>query len=211
MTRITEPLTTLPVVEPLQHLQLAPIVEPLPYTNTDYLDDVPRSPFTADDIAYLIRHTDGIVRFPQTTPIIPHVNTYQLLDEVNDKILFTQNMQGMHRRDHKRKLTKEEKKMDQTDRQFNLLLFSSLETDHHHQETTMESTSPQPKRGRKSTNQTRRRLSTSPITVPGTPDNPSTIAPKRPARFPTPNYEHRNTNYVPPPLTDLSRHPCLSG
>ena len=108
MTRIHDPLPTLPVVEPFQ---LAPTVEPLSYSLDDYLDDVPRSPLTAEDIAYLIEHTDGIVQSHQSTPIPTHVTTFQLLHEVNDKQLLTQNMQGMTRGDHTRKLTKEEKQM----------------------------------------------------------------------------------------------------
>jgi hypothetical protein len=101
--------------------------------------------------------------------------------------------------------------MDKTASEFNLLLFSSLETNPNHHEAKMESTPPHPKRNRTSTNKNRRRLSTSPITVPGTPDNPPTIAPLRPARFPTPNYEHRNTNYVQPSLTDRLRIDDLQG
>jgi hypothetical protein len=126
-------------------------------------------------------------------------------------LVFTQNMQGMERGDHKRKLTKEEKKMDKTAKDINLLLFSSLDTDHAHYKANIESSPPHPKRGRKRSNQHHRRLSTSPITIPGTPDNPPTIAPKRPARFPTPNYEHRNTNYVQPSLTDRLRIDDLLG
>ncbi len=111
-------------------------------------------------------------------------------------------MQGMTRGYHKRKLTKEEKQMDKAARDFNLLLSSSMEKDHHSHEINMESTPPNPKRSGKRSKNNHRRLTISPITVPGTPDNPPTIAPKRSARFPTPNYEHRNTNYVQPSLTD---------
>ena len=104
MTRIQDPLPTLPVVEPLP---LAPTVEPLTYSPDDYLDDVPRSPLTAEDIAYLIGHTDGTVQSHQSTSIPTHVNTFQLLHEVNDKQFLTQNMQGMTRGYYTRKLTKE--------------------------------------------------------------------------------------------------------
>jgi hypothetical protein len=78
-----------------------PIVEPLPYCYEQELTGVPTTAsmtpfnttaFTSDDIAYLIGHVDGIVQSHQLTPILTHVNPFHELNEVNDKVHFTQNM-----------------------------------------------------------------------------------------------------------------------
>jgi hypothetical protein len=74
-----------------------PIVEPRPYSYENELTGVPMTasmtPFTADDIAYLIGHADVIIQSHQLTPIHTHMNPFQELGEVNDKLHFTQNMQ----------------------------------------------------------------------------------------------------------------------
>jgi hypothetical protein len=121
-----------------------PIVEPLPYCYDHELTGVPMTasmtPFNltglqADDIAFLIGHADGIVQYHQLTSIPTHVNLFDDLNEVNDKVHFTQNMHGMMRGEHKRKLTKAEKHMDKSAKDFNLLLFSSLTSDSIHEAT----------------------------------------------------------------------------
>ncbi len=108
-------------------------------------------------------------------------------------------MHGMIKGEHKRKLTKAEKQLDRSAQYFNLLLFSSSDSvlDDTRQvplqvTPTAATTSATKYRG----------ISTSPITVPGTPDNSHPTEPKRQKRFPHPNYDHRNTNYKQPPLTD---------
>jgi hypothetical protein len=121
-----------------------PIVEPLPYSYAHALTGVPMTasmtPFNsaamkADDIAFLIGHVDGIVQTHQLTPIPTHANQFNALHEINDKVNFTQNMHGMVKGEHKRKLTKEEKQLDQSAQDFNLLLFSSIPSDPVHDET----------------------------------------------------------------------------
>jgi hypothetical protein len=85
----------LPIVEPLQpHSELSPrmFLTPSPPTDFAFTIDSTRS----DDLAFLIGHQDGLVQ----------ADIFNTLPEVNDKPLFSQNMQQMERRDHKHKLTK---------------------------------------------------------------------------------------------------------
>jgi hypothetical protein len=115
---------------------------------------------------------------------------------MNDTTVFTQNVQRMERMDHKRKLSQQERKMDQEARDLNLLLFSeSLPTNL--------PTAPLKTRRVKRTRQQYR--THSPITIPGTPDPKDSTPSKRPSRCPLPNYEHRNTNYKQPPLIERIR------
>ncbi len=79
---------------------------------------------TAEDIAYMIGHTDGVVKSKEFTPFREHRNRYAGLGEVEDTVVFTQNMQGMQKYTHTRKLTIEEKRLDEEAKRFNLLLFS---------------------------------------------------------------------------------------
>jgi hypothetical protein len=185
-----------------------PIVEPIPYSYAHALTGVPMTasmnpshPTTgiADDIAFLIGHADGIVQSHQLTPIPTHVNRFRALNEVNDKVNFTQNMHGMIKGEHKRILTKAEKQLDQSAQDFNLLLFSSasIPSDSVQDETRTMPLKVTPAAEKKSATKYRR-LSTSPITVPGTPDYSNPTEPKRPKHFPHPNYGHRNTNYKQP-------------
>jgi hypothetical protein len=110
-------------------------------------------------------------------------------------------MQGMQRYDHKRKLTREEKRLDEEAKYFNLLLFSDAHgapPSSQQQETTGYKV-------RKKTQRVKRkykRLNTSPTTIPGTPEGKEEKAAKRPTRFPVPNYEHRNTNCKQLPLME---------
>ncbi len=185
-----------------------PIVEPLPYSYEHELTGVPMTAsmtpfnttaFTSDDIAYLIGDVDGIVQSHQLTPIPTHVNSFHELNEVNDKVHFTQNMHGMMRGEHKRKLTKSAKQMDRSTNDFNLLLFSSLSV---HEVTREVPLQDRTSRAKKQSASKYRRLNTSPITVPGTPDSDTTLTQRHPKRFPSPNYAHRDTNYRQPSLTD---------
>jgi hypothetical protein len=121
---------------------------------------------------------------------------------VNDKVHFTQNMHGMMRGEHKRKLTKAEKQMDKSAKDFKLLLFSSLPSDSTHEAAQAVPLQDRTSRTKKQSASKYRRLNTSPITVPGTPDSSTTINQRQPKRFPSPNYDHRNTNYQQPLLTD---------
>ena len=121
MNRLVSPSPTTPL----------PIVEPLPYSYAHELTGVPMTAsmtpgLSADDIAYMIGHAEGIIQYDQFTPIPTHVNIFDKLSEVNDKVHFTQNMHSMMKGEHKRKLTKSAKQMDRSTNDFNLLLFSSL-------------------------------------------------------------------------------------
>jgi hypothetical protein len=141
---------------------------------------------TADDIAFLIGHADGIVQTHELTPIPTHVNPFHGLSEVNDKVNFTQNMNGMIKGEHKRKLTKAEKQLDQSAQDFNLLLFSSSITSDSVQEELQKGPLQVTPTAEKQSATKYRRLSHSPITVPGTPDYPDPTDPKLPKRFLTP-------------------------
>ena len=90
----------------------------------------------------------------------------------------------MQRIEHKRKISKEERRLDEEAQDFELLLFS---------DTTIFPPSPpsSPIPDNKQRCQTKRpkntRLRHSPITIPGTP---------------SPDYSHRDTNYRQPPLSE---------
>ncbi len=195
MNRIVSPPPTTPL----------PIVEPLPYSHAHELTGVPMTAsmtpgLSADDIAYMIGHADGIIHYDQFTPIPKHVNLFDKLSEVNDKVHFTQNMHGMMKGEHKQKLTKSQRQMDESAKDSDLLLFSFLPSasDDESRGVLLQD---KPTKKKKSAHKSRR-LHTSPITIPGTPDYSNETEPKRPRRFPYPNYDHRNTNYQQPPLTD---------
>ncbi len=159
----------------------------------------------------------------EITPILAHTNIYTTLPEACDKINFTQNMQGMIKGEHKRKLTKEEKRMT---RQIN---FSHLAENAvpplHKRKLTKEEKRmarqinfshlvdnavpplahderPQTFRTLNKSAHNYQRLNTSPITIPGTPDTRPQPPPRQSRCFPVPNYSHRDTNYKPPPLCD---------
>ena len=205
MTRIimtTEPTgphmeedTTLPIVEtllPNTHMQALTGFATPPPTIEDPIASA-LTTLTGDDIAFLIGHTDGEVKTHELSPLLPHKNIYNDLTEVCDKINFTQNMQGMFKGDHKRKLTKEEKRMTRNIR-YSDLADSAVPTSHNAER-------PQTLREQKISAKKYQRLNTSPITIPGTPDNlPS--PPRKSRRFPVPDYSHRDTNYKQPPLCD---------
>ncbi len=73
----------------------------------------------------------------------------------------------MQKINHKRKLTKQEKRLDEEAKQFELILFSDKELFPDTPPDQRETPSPSPKKQpRKYT-----RLNRSPITIPGTPDN----------------------------------------
>ncbi len=124
----------------------------------------------------------------ELTPIPAHTNIYTILPEVCDTINFTQNRQGMIKGDHKRKLTKEEKRITRK------TTFPHL-ADNKVSPLTYDER-PQTLRTQKKSASKYQRLNTSPITIPGTPDTPPRPSP----RFPIPDYSHRDTNYKPPPL-----------
>ena len=87
----------LPIVEPIQpHFELSPrmFLTPSPPTDLDFSIDSMRS----DDLAFLIGHQDGLVQEHVFKPIPQHPNAFTTLQEVDDKTLFTQNMQTMERR-----------------------------------------------------------------------------------------------------------------
>jgi hypothetical protein len=134
---------------------------------------------TGDDIAFLIGQADGVVATHELTPILTHKNIYTTLPEVCDKNNFTQNMQGMVKGDHKRKLTKEEKRMT---RQTN---FSDLADNAVPPPTHDER--PQTLRKQKKSETKYQRLNTSPITIPGTSDTRPQPPPRKSRRFPVPN------------------------
>jgi hypothetical protein len=48
-----------------------------------------------EELAFLIGHKDGIIKDNEITPIKHHSNKFDSLADVNDKVSFTQNMQGM--------------------------------------------------------------------------------------------------------------------
>ncbi len=87
----------LPIVEPIQpHTELSPrmFLTPSPPTDLDFSIDSMRS----DDLAFLIGHQDGLVQAHVFKSIPQHHNAFTTLPEVDDKTLFTQNMQTMERR-----------------------------------------------------------------------------------------------------------------
>jgi hypothetical protein len=142
----------LPLLQPTQHEDVN--------TTTGVIDD---------DIAYLIGHVDGVVQVQELTPLREHRNRYADLGEVVDKLTFTQNMQGMQRYKHKRKITREEKRLDEEAEHFHPLLFS----DAHGEPPSQQQTESQGSRIRAKAQQDKRkyqRLNASPITIPGTPD-----------------------------------------
>jgi hypothetical protein len=177
----------LPSIPPIAHAQLPPVPSDLTtHVNIDA---------TADDIAYLIGHVDGVVQTTKFQPINEHSNRYTGLSEVEDKLTFTQNMQGMQKYDHKRKLTREEKRLDEEAERFNLLLFS----DSQGEPPSLEQEESPGHRLREKTLRVKRkytRLHASPITIPDTPDRTEEKAVKRPTRFPVPtmNKGTPNTN-----------------
>ena len=181
-----------------------PLVEPNPatYLQAPTVVKVEETTvLTAEDIAYMIGHTDGVVKSKEFTPFSEHRNRYAGLGEVEDKVVFTQNMQGMQKYTHTRKLTKEEKRLDEEAKRFNLLLFSEGRDEP--PSLAQDKSQGQQTRGRyPSVKRKYTRLHTSPITIPGTPDQREEKAVKRPTRFPVPNYDHRNTNYRQPPLLE---------
>jgi hypothetical protein len=124
--------TTLPIVEPLlpnTYMQALTGFTTPPQTIEDPIASA-LNDLTGDDIAFLIGHTDGVVETHELSPILPHKNIYNDLPEVCDKINFTQNMQGMFKGDHKRKLTKEEKRMTRNTC-FSDLADTAVPTSHH--------------------------------------------------------------------------------
>jgi hypothetical protein len=117
----------------------------------------------------------------QLTPIPIDKNKFEDLPTIDDKVLFFNNMQGMQRLEHKRKISKQERRLDNEAQDFELLLFS---------DTTVFPPSPPPSPVSPPRNIKRyksTRLNHSPITIPGTP---------------SPDYSHRDTNYKPPPLSE---------
>ncbi len=164
-------LRTLPIVESLQDL---PIVEQLASPTFDDELDFP------DALAFLIGHKDGIVRGHQLTPIPINTNKFEALPTIDDKAFFSNNMQGLQRMEHKREISKQERKLDQEAQNFELLLFSDTAIfPPSTPSTPVHETSPP----RKTQRQKHRRLNHLPITIPGTP---------------SPDYSHRDTNYRPP-------------
>ncbi len=194
----TDDHTILPIVEPLSTYTYPQALTSL-FTTAEEINTSSAKALTADDIAFLIGHADGVVQTHELSPIPKHKNIYEDLQEVYDKITFTQNMPGMTKGDHKRKLTKEEKMMDNETKNSRLQLFSYLTEQSspsvHHEEHTRENL-----RTRNRAQRKYQRLSSSPITIPGTPDNQP--PPRKPRRFPVPDYSHRDTNYHQPPLCD---------
>ena len=72
-----------------------PLVETYPatYFNATTVVTLEEPPvLTADDIAYMIGHVDGVVKSNEFTPLREHRNRYARLGEVEDKKTFTQNM-----------------------------------------------------------------------------------------------------------------------
>ncbi len=105
---------TLPLVEPLQ----APATHDV--TSPTFDDEFEFS----DEIAFLIGHKDGIVRGHQLTPIPINNHKFEDLPTIDDKILFSNNLQAMQRNEHKRKISKQERRLDKEAQEFELLLFS---------------------------------------------------------------------------------------
>ena len=102
----------LPLVEPLQ--------EPATLNSPSFEDEFG----FPEELAFLIGHKDGIVRGHELTPIPIHNNKFGDLPTIDDKVLFCNNMQAMQRIDHKRKISKEERRLDEEAQDFELLLFS---------------------------------------------------------------------------------------
>ncbi len=97
--------------------------------------------------------------------------------------------------DHKKKLTKDKKRVRRQTRFSNL---ADNEVPTSHQDDRPQNTlKTQKKSARKY-----QRLNTLPITIPGTPDHTPTLPPRKSRRSPVPNYSHRDTNYKQPPLPD---------
>jgi hypothetical protein len=88
----------------------------------------------------------------------------------------------MRRIDHKRKISKHERRLDNESQDFELLLFSDTTV---FSPSTPPTPAPTNSPPRKTKRQKNKRLHHSPITIPGTP---------------SPDYFHRDTNYRPPPL-----------
>jgi hypothetical protein len=186
----------LPIVEPLSTYTYSQALTGI-VTTTDANSTHIEKALTADDIAFLIGHADGVVQKHDLSPILTHKNIYEDLHEVHDKINFTQ-MPGMSKGEHKRKLSKEEKIMNKKTNDSRLQLFSYL-TEQSLPSETHEEITRGSLRTRKRVHRKYQRLNTSPITIPGTPDNRPTLPPRKPRRFPVPNYSHRDTNYKQPP------------
>jgi hypothetical protein len=152
----------------------------------------------ADDIAFLIGHADGIVQTHQLTPIPTHVNPFHGLSEVNDKVNFTQICTAWLKENTKGNSPKQRSFWTNQHKILTSFFFSSDSVQDEPQKVPLQVT---PTAQTESATKYRR-LSTSPITVPGPPAYSNSAEPKRPKRFPHPNYDHRNTNYKQPPLTD---------
>jgi hypothetical protein len=124
-TNDNEEHAILPIVEPLSTYTYSQALTGI-FTTADEISPSIEKALTADDIAFLIGHTDGVVQTHELSPITTHKNRYEDLQEVYDKITFTQNMPGMSKGEHKRKLSKEEKTMDKKTNKSRLQLFSYL-------------------------------------------------------------------------------------
>jgi hypothetical protein len=170
--------TILPIVEPLSTYTYSQALTGI-FTTADDISPSIEKVLTADDIAFLIGHANGVVQTHELSPITTHKNIYEDLQEVYDKITFTQNMPGMSKGEHKRKLSKEEKMMDKKTNKSRLQLFSYLTEQSipsvHHEDHKRESL-----RTRNRAQRKYQRLNTSPITIPGTPDNQP--PPRKPRR-----------------------------
>jgi hypothetical protein len=119
---IVEPLQDLPIVEPIQQpVPPAPNAHATNASNSPTFDDELAFP---DALAFLIGHKDGIVRGHQLT-LIPIINNkFEALHTIDDKALFYNNMQGMQRMNHKRKISNQERQLNKEAQNFELLLFS---------------------------------------------------------------------------------------
>jgi hypothetical protein len=81
--------TILPIVEPLFSTYSYSQTLTGIFTPTDTISTPFEQALTADDIAFLIGHADGVVQTHELSLIPTHKNKYEDLQEVYDKINFT--------------------------------------------------------------------------------------------------------------------------
>ncbi len=169
-----EETTTLPIVFPIQWSTPPPNL-PL---NESFID---LNAYIADEIAFRVGpRKDGIIEEIRFSPASLTPNSFQSLTDSSECNPYMQNMQSFTKYEHQRKLTKSERNQKREYQQWRERLEEAP------------TTTREPKRKHS-------RLTRPSLTVHGTPDNEP---PKRPKRFPVPDYSHRDSTYKQPPLVE---------
>ncbi len=168
------------VIETLPIVFLIPCSTPPP--NLPINDSsIDLNAYIADEIAFRVGpRKDGIIEEIRFSPVSLTSNSFQSLAESSECDSYTQNMQSFTKYEHQRKLTKAERTQKREYQQWRERLEDAP------------TTTREPKRKHN-------RLTRPSLTVQGTPDNEP---PKRPKRFPVPDYSHRDSIYKQPPLVE---------